>query len=164
MSDNLPTPFSLRLGNDPGSAPDPLTQPRFYEGVLGRRVWAWVIDLAVYFALWLGILLAVMVVNLATLWLLSPIGLLLLGILPLMYHGLAVSGAGHGTIGMRVMGLEVRTMAGGHPDFLHAAIHWVLFHLSVGVTGGLILLFALFNTHRRTFHDYFTNLIVVRRL
>lgn len=164
--DPLPAPFNLRLGGKdaPSGPPDPLSEPEYYEGVLGRRVWGWVIDICVYFALWLGVGLVVVLINIATLWLLSPIGLLVLAVLPMLYHSLTISGASRATVGMRIMGLEVRTLDGRSPDFVRAAIHWILFHLSVGFTGGLILIFPFFNTRRRTFHDFLTDLIVLRRL
>jgi uncharacterized RDD family membrane protein YckC len=164
---NLPAPIPLHLGGGEGrawaGAPDPISQPQAYDGVISRRIYAWMIDFFVYCLLWLGVGLAMLALNIVTLGLLSPISILVMALLPLFYHALCLSGSGRGTLGMRAMNLVVQTMDGARCDFFRAGVHWILFHLSVGFTGGLILLFALFNPQRRTFHDYFTNVIVLRR-
>jgi uncharacterized RDD family membrane protein YckC len=43
-------------------------------------------------------------------------------------------------------------------------VHTVLFYTSVGMTGGLILLFALFNRRRRMLHDVFAGMLLLRRM
>jgi uncharacterized RDD family membrane protein YckC len=40
----------------------------------------------------------------------------------------------------------------------------VLFYATIGPTGGLVLLVALFNGRRRTLHDLLSGTVVVRRL
>ena len=87
-----------------------------------------------------------------------------LAILAPAYHVLTVSGPGSATLGMRIMGLEVRTFDGGRPSWLHALIQIVLFYVTMSVTGGLILLVVLFNRHRRTLHDILSHLVVLRRV
>ena len=143
--------------------PDPAVQPAFYEGVLWRRVAAYVIDVVC-----IGLLMVVAWVPFAMLTLLS-FGLLhtplwfLFGLIPLAYHTLLVSGPRAATLGMRCFDLELRAAGGARPVFLQALAHAALFYLTVGVTCSLILLVALFNRRKRTLHDMATGLVMVRR-
>jgi len=47
--------------------------------------------------------------------------------------------------------------------FLQALAHTALFYFSVAVTGLLILLFPLFNRRKRTLHDVFAGMLMIRR-
>jgi len=92
--------------------------------------------------------------------LLAPIGAL--GLIPLAYHTLLVSGPRAATFGMRAFDLQLRTWQGERPVFLQALAHAVLFYLTVAATGTLILLVALFSRRKRTLHDVLTGMLMVR--
>jgi uncharacterized RDD family membrane protein YckC len=160
---DLPVPFTLRL-NTAGATPDPISEPRYYDGLLSRRVFAYGIDLILIFMLWMAAVALGLIVKIVTFGLLTPLVVLALAVLAPAYHVLTVSGPSRATIGMRIMDLEVRTFDGGRPSWLHALIQIVLFYVSVSVTGGLVLLVALFNRHRRTLHDILSHLVVLRRV
>ena len=81
--------------------------------------------------------------------------------LPLLYHGFFVGSKG-ATPGMRIMGLEVRTLAGPPPDYLQAFLLAAIFLFTIVPTAWLVLLVALFNERRRTLHDWIVGTVVVR--
>jgi uncharacterized RDD family membrane protein YckC len=131
------------------------------EGVLLRRVFAWLID-ALLIAVILGVLwLLLLLFGLLTL----GFGFALFGALPFVpfcYHLLYVAGANSATPGQRVLGLVVRRDDDmGPPSFVQAFIFTLVFYLTLA-TSGLLLLIALFTVRRRTLHDLASGLVVVR--
>lgn len=155
--------FSPRAYRDP-RMPDPAAFPELYEGVLWRRVAAYVVDLVC-----IGALAIVVWCVFAVLWLLSfgllgPVLWFLFGLLPLAYHTLLLSGRRSATFGMRWFDLELRSVSGERPSFLQALMQTALFYITVAMTGSLILLFALFNRRHRTLHDVLAGTVMVRAL
>lgn len=144
--------------------PDPATRPELFEGVLWRRLFAYLID-----ALCIGIIAIFVWILFAILWVLSfgmlgPALWFLFGLIPLAYHTLLVGGPHAATFGMRVFDLQLRSWNGERPLFLQALAHTVLFYVSVGATCSLILLFTLFNRRKRTLHDVLAGMLMVRTL
>jgi uncharacterized RDD family membrane protein YckC len=131
------------------------------EGVLARRIFAWLIDVLliglIVAALWLVLLLF----GVLTLGL----GLPLLGALPFVpfcYHLLFVAAPASATPGQQALGLIVRRNDDlGRPTPVQALIYTLLFYLTLATTG-LLLLFALFTIRHRTLHDLASGLVVVR--
>jgi uncharacterized RDD family membrane protein YckC len=131
------------------------------QGVMIRRVFAWLIDVLVL-ALILGALALVLVMfGLLTLGL----GLPLLGALPFVpfcYHLLFVAGRSSATPGQQALGLVVRRDDDlGSPSFAQAFVYTLGFYLTLATTG-LLLLVALFTVRHRTLHDLASGLVVVR--
>src|SRR5665811_726771 len=94
---------------------NPATNPELFEGVLARRVVAFLIDfmvIAVPLVLAAMFIFAFGIVTLglgwALYWLLPPASV----IWALVYFGLTLGGSRSATIGMRVMDLEMRTWYG----------------------------------------------------
>jgi uncharacterized RDD family membrane protein YckC len=145
-------------------APEPLTHPDLFEGVLPRRVFAYLIDAccigAIMVVLWVFFLL----LTILSLGLLGPPLWFLFGLVPLAYHTLLLGGRHGATWGMRLFGLQMFAWDGMRPILLQAFVHTVLFYTSVGMTGGLILLFPLFNRRRRTLHDVLAGMLLLRRM
>lgn len=144
--------------------PDPADFPEVYEGILSRRLLAYLLDLCV-----IGAILLFAFILLAMLWLLSfgllgPVLWFSFGLIPFAYHTLLLSGRHSATIGMRCFDLELRSITGERPGFLQALAHTALFYVSIGLTCSLILLVALFNRRRRTLHDMLAGTLMVRRL
>lgn len=131
------------------------------EGVMIRRVFAWLIDVLLI-ALLLGALwIALLLFGVLTLGL----GLPLLGALPFVpfcYHLLFVAGSGSATPGQQAFGLVVRRDDDfGRPSFAQAFVYTLGFYLTLATTG-LLLLVALFTVRHRTLHDLASGLVVVR--
>ncbi len=155
--------FSARAYRD-ATMPDPAAFPEIYQGVLWRRVMAYLVDL-----LCIGMIAIVAWLVFAVLWLVSfgllgPVLWFLSGLIPLAYHTLLLSGRRSATFGMRLFDLELRSVSGERPSFLQALIQTALFYITVGMTCSLILLVALFNRRRRTLHDFLAGTVMVRTL
>ncbi len=160
---------SLRLG--PGARdhaawdqapPDPLTEPDLFDSVLPRRAMAYVLDLVLIAALTVGFWLVFGVAGILTFGMLTPLGLVVLAILPVAYHTFFI-GRNGATPGMAVFDLEVRSWTGRPADTSQAFLTTVLFYASVGLTAWLVLLVPLFTDRNRTLHDILAGTIVLRR-
>jgi len=132
------------------------------DGVLWRRVVAWLIDAAL-----IGVILTILWLVLVTFGILTlGLGFPLLGVLPvvpLAYHALFIAGGRTGTPGQRMMDLSVRRDLDLGPPSLFQAI---LFTAGLWLTlaaGVIWLAAALFISHKRTLHDVLSSLVVVRR-
>ena len=131
------------------------------EGVLFRRVWAWLIDL-----LLVGGIVAVLWVVLVGFGLLTlGLGLPLLGLLPIVplaYHVLFVAGRRSATPGQVMMDLAVRRDQDlGRPSLLQAILFTAGLWLTLGA-GVVWLAAALLTTRHRTLHDLVSGVVVVR--
>lgn len=168
MPDNSRMP-GLGLGHRTGdhaawdqAPPDRVAEPDLYDAVLSRRVTAYILDLALIFGLWLALSLIFGVVGILTFGALTPLGLVVLALLPVAYHTVFI-GRGGATPGMRVFDLEVRSWTGRPPDYSQAFLTTALFYASISVTVWLVLLVPLFTDRNRTLHDILAGTIVVRR-
>ncbi|MEE9140749.1 MAG: RDD family protein [Alphaproteobacteria bacterium] len=155
--------FELRTDGDPASMPDPLAHPDCYHGIAWKRVLAYLVDV-VLIALIMGAAALVFVVaGVLTLGVLNPLLVTVFALIPLCYHVFLIGGPQSATMGMRLFGLQVRSLTIDHPDYIQALVQTVIFYLSVGLTTWLILIVALFNPRRRTLHDYVAGTVVVNR-
>ena len=143
---------------------DPATNPELFEGVLARRVVAFVIDflvIAVPVVLAAMLIFAFGIVTLglgfALYWLLSPATV----IWAIVYFGATLGGERSATIGMRVMDLEMRTWYGAPAYFVLGAVHAIVFWFTVSFFTPLILLVAFFNERRRLLHDILLGTVVI---
>jgi uncharacterized RDD family membrane protein YckC len=143
---------------------DPVAQPELFEGVMERRVIAFLIDLVVlgvplfFFAAFilmlgfatfgLGLFLFVLYWPVVVVW-------------GLLYYGLTLGSAQSATIGMRMMDIELRTSYGAPSYFVLGATHGLGYWLSTTFLTPLILLVALFNERRRLLHDIVLGTVVI---
>ena len=141
---------------------EPVLNPELFDGVTVRRMAAYTIDLAIIGLLVLAAMSGFWVLGMLSFGLLSPFLVAVLPFIPLAYHTFLIGGSDHATLGMRLFGIETRCMDGGYPDYLQAGLLTVVFYVSVGATGWLILLVALFNGRGRTFHDYLCGTVIIR--
>jgi uncharacterized RDD family membrane protein YckC len=155
--------FSPRAYRD-ARMPDPGAFPELYEGVLWRRILAYLVDLLCIGVIAVGVWIVFAVLWLLSFGLLGPLLWFLFGLVPLAYHTLLLGGRRSATFGMRIFDLELRSVSGERPSFVQALIQTALFYISVGMTCSLILLVALFNRRRRTLHDFLAGTVMVRTL
>ncbi len=136
---------------------DPAERPELYEGILAKRVVAFFIDAVIVFLLMIPAALIVALLGIVTLgigWLLfAP----LFAIVALGYVALTLGGANSATVGMRTLGIEMRTLDGGRPYPLLGAVHALLFWLSVTILTPLILIVGLVTERSRLLHDLILN-------
>ena len=143
---------------------DPVTNPELFEGVLARRIVAFMID---FLVIAIPVVLAAMFIfafGIVTLglgwalyWLL-PAGSVLLA---LTYFGITLGGPNSATIGMRVMDLEMRTWYGAPAYFVLGAVHAIAFWFSISALTPFILLVCFFNARRRLLHDVVLGTVVI---
>jgi len=149
-------------GGDPDI--DPLLHPEYYDGIIFKRVIAYVIDVIV-----ISVILAIVSVGLGILGFITfgaawGIMGLVFFLIPFAYHTLLIGGPQSSTIGMRIMEVEVIRWTGGRPDYAQAAVLTILFYGSIALTAWLILLVALLGDSSRCLHDYFSGTVVVNKL
>lgn len=140
-------------------APDPLSRPDLFEGIVLKRVLAYLIDVAIL----IGVTAFMWLLVVLTFGLLAAIAGVLTPLIPLAYHTLLIGGRDSATIGMRMTGIEVRTLDGGHPDYPQAALQTLLFYATMALTG-LLLVVALFNERGRCLHDWLSGTVTVVRV
>lgn len=156
-----------RIGtsNEPRpNAYDPLTHPELFEGVLARRIMAFFIDAAIVLFPVLVLAFFMLIFTVITLGL----GAFVFGILgpiaaiwAVLYVGLTLGSSHSATYGMRMMGLQMRTWYGAPMYFLLGAVHALFFWVLTSALTPLVLLVSLFNSRRRTLHDYLTGAVVI---
>jgi uncharacterized RDD family membrane protein YckC len=113
--------------------PDPTYDPAFYDGVLPKRLFAWVIDAALVVAVML--ILSIFTAGIAfMLWV--PIH----AVMAFLYRWLTIRSRG-ATFGMRVMAIELRSNSGGHLTSGEAALHTLVF--LVGATIFIVQLISM---------------------
>ena len=144
---------------------DPVTQPELFEGVLARRVVAFIFDfiiIAIPVVLAAMLIFAFGVVTLglgfALYWMLPPASV----VWAIAYFGLTLGGPRSATIGMRVMDLEMRTWYGAPAYFVLGAVHAIVFWCTVSFLTPFILLVAFFNQRRRLLlHDILLGTVII---
>ncbi|CAA7622311.1 RDD family protein [Magnetospirillum sp. SS-4] len=146
---------------------DPWNHPRYYMGISLRRIYGYLLDIVVVGLLWGMAYVASIILGALSLGLLWPLLMVLLALVPIAYHTLTISGPRAATLGMRIAGIKVMSVApgaeltDGRPSLLQALIQTICFYGSIAVTGSLILVLALFNPRRRTLHDFLAGTVVV---
>jgi uncharacterized RDD family membrane protein YckC len=143
---------------------DPAANPELFEGVLARRVVAFVLDFLIIAGPVVLAAMLIFVFGLVTLglgwalyWFLPPSTV----VWALAYFGVTLGGERSATIGMRVMDLEMRTWYGAPAYFVLGAVHAIVFWLSISALTPLILLVAFFNERRRLLHDILLGTVVI---
>lgn len=163
MTDFGPSRIGISLDVKP-HAYDPVANPELFEGVLARRLVAFCIDLVVIAVPVIAATIFIFLFGIITLglgwalfWLLSPATV----IWALVYYGLTMGSAASATLGMRAMGIEIRTWYGAPAYFLLGAVHAVVYWVSVSMLTPFILLVGLFNGRRRLLHDIVVGTVFV---
>ncbi|MBF0560870.1 MAG: RDD family protein [Alphaproteobacteria bacterium] len=147
-----------------GRIPNSSERPDLYDGVVIRRLMAWLVDVA-YVALLTGLvylaLLAGGLLTFGLFWLLIPVVMVLA---PFVFHTLPLAGRSQATLGMRMFGVYVESWTGGRPTLLQVTLRTAIFYASIGFTGWLVLIVIFFNDHRRGIHAYLSGTIVLRNV
>jgi uncharacterized RDD family membrane protein YckC len=143
---------------------DPASNPELFEGVMSRRLIAFVIDLIILALPVMFVWAFFFVITIVT----FGLGAILFGLLwpamilwALFYYGITLGSPHSATIGMRVMDLEMRTWYGSPAYFVLGAVHAIVFWITVSVCTPLILLVCLLNERRRCLHDILIGTVVI---
>ncbi|HSF91954.1 MAG TPA: RDD family protein [Paracoccaceae bacterium] len=110
--------------DNPSGLPDPDAFPQFYDGVPTRRLVAWLFDIGITFAL--TMVLVVMTLGLALF--IIPFVWLAVG----FFYRTTMIGMGSATVGMRLVGIELRNRDGRRFDIVQAAVHTLVYTIATG--------------------------------
>jgi uncharacterized RDD family membrane protein YckC len=144
---------------------DPRADSALFEGVLQRRIIAFMIDLFII-AVPVGVigLLVFMFctlslrMNWTLLWLLIPLSI----VWALVYYGTTMGEPASATMGMQATGIELRTWYGARCFPELGAAHGFLFWVLAAALTPLVLLVGMFNARRQLLHDLLLGVVVVR--
>jgi uncharacterized RDD family membrane protein YckC len=143
---------------------DPDLNPELFEGVLARRVVAFVIDLIIIALPLVAASMFIFVLGLITFgfgwalfWLLSPASV----IWALFYYGTTLGSPASATLGMRAMEIELRTWYGAPAYFVLGAVHAIIYWVSVSVLTPFILVIGFLNARRRLLHDILVGTVMI---
>lgn len=137
-------------------------RPAGLRGVLASRIFAFFVDAIIISVLFYIFFFVLAILGFATFgltWFLIPP---LFWLTALLYNGFTISGRRRSTLGMRLFGIELVGLDGSRLSFLTAAVHAVLFYISVSVLTPFILLVGLVRNDRRMVHDLLTGAIALR--
>jgi uncharacterized RDD family membrane protein YckC len=148
---------------DQPHAYNPVSQPQLFDGVIGKRLLAFLVDAIIILLLWVLAAVVVGVLGIITLGLAWLLYGAIFPIVGLGYNAVTIGGSNSATIGQRMMGLEVRMWFGGKVSPLVAAFHALLFWFSF-VIFCPILLWALFDQRKRCLHDILAGVVLINRL
>ena len=143
---------------------DPATGPELFEGVMARRVVAFLIDFLILATPVVFVSMFIFVVGIVT----FGLGFLFYALLwpamviwAVVYYGMTLGSPASATIGMRIMEIEMRTWYGSPAYFVLGAVHAVVFWVTVSAITPLVLLVCLFNGRRRCLHDILVGTVVI---
>ena len=143
---------------------DPATNPELFEGVVSRRVVAFLIDFLILSIPVVFVSMFIFVIGIVT----FGLGFLFYGLLwpamviwALAYYGLTLGSPASATIGMRTMDIEMRTWHGSPAYFVLGSVHAVVFWVTVSMLTPFVLLVCLFNERRRCLHDMLVGTVII---
>jgi len=140
---------------------DPTIRPELFTEVLPRRLLAFAVDAIIVIVATVPAFVAVAVLGLLTLglgWLLFPFVFAIVG---LGYLAITLGGSDSATFGMRMAGLEMRTLGGDKMYPLLAVLHGLIFWVSVGLLTPLILVVGLMSNRARLLHDMLLGVVLL---
>ena len=144
MADNL---------NGPVITTAPSISDRAFDGVLSRRIFAFLIDyvvMAIVIAILGGIIAVLGVITFGIAWLLYAV---LVPVVVLPYVALSLGGRDQATPGMKAMDLKIIKDDSTQIDWLIATVPLVLFWVFNTILTPFVLLLALFTSRKRALHD-----------
>ena len=143
--------------------PDPKTAPELFEGILTRRMLAYLIDVGIL----IGACLVVMVIGLIAGFITFGLGWAALPfIIPVVilgYYAVTLGSPRRATIGMAAMDLVLTPTRGKPLDGWRILIHPIVFWITWWIAWPVSLAIALFTPRREMVHDLIAGTLMVRR-
>jgi len=139
----------------------PATDRALFEGVRWRRVFAFVVDVALVAVLSLIAGVVVFFLGIFTLGLGWILYVFLWQAVALIYTAFTLGGPASATPGMRLMGLELRLWYGAPVYPLLAVVHALGFWFSVSLLTPLVLVVSLIDDKKRLLHDLVLGTVMV---
>lgn len=142
--------------------PARLDDLRAYEGVLSRRIMAFIIDYMLVALISVPVAILVFLLGIVTLGLAWFLFSILFPGVALIYVWNTLGGSSQATLGMRAMNIRLERIDGVPIDGLMAIVHTMLFWAGNVFLTPLILLATLFLSRKRTVHDLLLGTVVIR--
>lgn len=143
--------------------PDPVSNPDLFDGVLTRRVMAFLVDMAIVGVLLLVVMTVGLVVGFLTFgigWLVTVIAL---PVIIIGYYAATLGSHARATIGMQMMDLVLTPTRGQPLEGPLAFVHTLLFWITWWISWPVSLAFALFTPRRQMVHDLVAGTLMLRR-
>jgi uncharacterized RDD family membrane protein YckC len=151
------------MNSSRSALPDPSTAPELFDGVLKRRVFAYLLDVAILVSVAATIGLISVILGFFTFgipWVLLPV---LIPLIILGYYAITLGSPMRATVGMSIMDI-VLVPARGYPlDGWKILIHPIVFWITVWIAWPVSLLVALFTPRRQMVQDLVTGTLMLRR-
>jgi uncharacterized RDD family membrane protein YckC len=146
-----------------------LDNPALYDGVLGRRFWAYIVDAVLIALLTVALHVALFMIGVATFFILMLPAMAIMAVvsfLPvaILYDTLTMGGTKAATPGMRLMDIELQSTTSERPSYAQAFVMSLLFYVSFIATSGLILLVVFFTKRNAALHDILSGVVFTRRI
>ncbi len=146
------------------NAYDPVAQPEYFQGVLSRRLVAFLVDAMMVTAPIILLAFFIFVFGIVTLslgWMLFPLLTPAFIVWAVIYNAITLGSPASATLGMRLMDIQMRTWYGAPAYSVLGAVHAVCFWVSVSVFTPFVLLVGLLNGRRRLLHDFLLGTVVI---
>jgi uncharacterized RDD family membrane protein YckC len=135
---------------------------RAYEGVLTKRIMAFIVDYLLILLLCIPAAIVLFVFSIITLGLGFMLYPALFVMVAIPYFGFTLGGSSQASPGMKMMGLAMTRSGGRQVDFLLSTVHIVLFWIVNSILTPLVLLVGLFTERSRLVHDFLLGTTIVR--
>lgn len=142
--------------------PDPQETPELFEGVLLRRMLAYLVDCIIISIFTGGLALITVILGILTFglaWLILP---LCLPIAIFLYYAATLGSPRRSTIGMQMFDIVLTPTSGPPLDGWKALIHPFVFWLTIWIFWPLLFI-GLFTQRRQLLHDIITGSLMVRK-
>lgn len=141
---------------------DPVREPQLFDGVLSKRVLAFIVDvilLGIFELLAVFVVFAMGLFTFGVAWFLFALPFF--AIVAVLYVGLTLGGPKSATPGMRLAGLAIRSSNGERIGFIIASAHVILYWVSISFLTPFVLLVGLFSNRKRLLHDILLGTVVM---
>ncbi|MEM6943932.1 MAG: RDD family protein [Pseudomonadota bacterium] len=144
--------------------PDPIADRQFYEGVPARRLAAFFVDLLVILVLLGGVTLVVALLGLVTFGLAFVFLVPAFALTGIIYRTTMIMERS-ATLGMMLMGIELRDARGERLETVLAAVHSAVFTAFSYLPPVMILslAWAAWNPRGQLFHDILCQTVMINR-
>ncbi len=149
--------------NGRSSLPDPSTAPELFDGVLTRRVMAYMLDISILVSVVALFSLISVILGFFTLgipWVLLPV---LIPAIILGYYAITLGSPMRATVGMSVFDIVLVPTRGYPLDGWKILIHPIVFWITVWVAWPISLAVALFTPRQQMVQDLVTGTLMLRR-
>jgi uncharacterized RDD family membrane protein YckC len=139
-----------------------LYRKELYDGVLSRRILAFIFDLIVITIVSMIAGFAVLLLGVVTFGLGWLLYLIFMPLVIAGYLAFTLGGPDAATPGMKIAGIQMRLYDGSRTGPFGAMLHGLLFYLSISILTPFILLVGLFTDRGRLLHDLLLGTYIVR--